>query len=88
MSRPPNDNIEDSTDPYYKETWTSNGSGKDNDHDKSAVDGNNSLNRWYSYTVDEDGVYTLKPVKHMIATSYDAGYHHQLLQRPSGRHLR
>ena len=67
-----NDNIEDSTDPYYKETWTSNGSGKDNDHDKSAVDGNNSLNRWYSYTVDEDGVYTLKPVKHMIATSYDA----------------
>ena len=22
--------------------------------------------------MDEDGVYTLKPVKHMIATSYDA----------------
>lgn len=31
--------------------------------------GNPTLNRWYTYTVDEDGTYTLKPAT-MTATLY------------------
>ena len=30
------------------------------------------LNRWYSYTMDANGVYTLKPVERMIATDVNA----------------
>ena len=35
----------------------------------SGVDGKAQLNRWFTYTVDADGVYTLKPVERMIATN-------------------
>ena len=31
--------------------------------DGTDLNGNPTLNRWYSYTVDEAGIYTLKPVK-------------------------
>ena len=31
--------------------------------------GDEQLNRWFTYTVDEDGVYTLKPVSRMVATN-------------------
>ena len=30
-------------------------------------------NRWYTYTVDEDGVYTLKPAVRMTMTQYNTG---------------
>ena len=35
----------------------------------SGADGDEQLNRWFTYTVDADGVYTLKPVERMIATN-------------------
>jgi hypothetical protein len=51
-----NKNID--TVPGYKEWTAANDGGKYNE------------NRWYSYTVNESGVYTLKPVK-MTATNYN-----------------
>ena len=54
-----NDNIDDANDPYYEE-WTSNG----------AQGGDPTLNRWYKYSVNESGVYTLKPAD-MTATLYN-----------------
>ena len=51
-----NSNIKDAKSAYYTE-WDSNGA--------------YALNRWYSYSVNEAGVYTLKPVN-MTATYYDA----------------
>ena len=54
-----NENIGDA-DPYYVD-WTPAMEGYD--------DGVATLNRWYTYTVDENGVYTLKPT-HMTATLY------------------
>ena len=61
--RDTNDNIKDAKNTYFSE-WT-------NANNEASTDGNNKLNRWYSYTVDADGVYTLKPVKHFMATAYD-----------------
>ena len=54
-----NENIDDANDPYYEE-WSSNG----------ARGGDPTLNRWYKYSVNESGVYTLKPAD-MTATLYD-----------------
>ena len=48
----------DPIDPYYVD-WEAGGQ-----------DGNPVLNRWYTYSVNENGVYTLKPAS-MIATKYD-----------------
>ena len=49
-----------SDDPYYQE-WT-----------PGRTDGDPTLNRWYRYSVNEAGVYTLKPVS-MTATLYADG---------------
>ena len=54
-----NDNIEDANDPYYDIWW---------DHDDQG--GDPTLNRWYKYSVNESGVYTLKPAD-MTATLYN-----------------
>ncbi len=54
-----NENIDDANDPYYEE-WSSNGT----------RGGDPTLNRWYKYSVNESGVYTLKPAD-MTATLYD-----------------
>ena len=54
-----NENIDDANDPYYEE-WSSNG----------VRGGDPTLNRWYKYSVNESGVYTLKPAD-MTATLYD-----------------
>ena len=58
-----NDNIpdkgEEGYDPYYVD-WESHG----------AQGGDPTLNRWYKYSVNESGVYTLKPAD-MTATLYD-----------------
>ena len=54
-----NENIDDANDPYYEE-WSSNG----------PQGGDPTLNRWYKYSVNESGVYTLKPAD-MTATLYD-----------------
>ena len=32
--------------------------------------GNEKLNQWYTYTVDADGTYTLKPAVRMTTTAY------------------
>ena len=56
-----NENIDESTKTYFGDgtNW--------NDENKS--DGNPIENRWYSYSVNESGVYTLKPAD-MTITSY------------------
>ena len=60
-----NENIKDAqeltygTADYFQE-WTDNGGGE------------YALNRWYTYTVDANGVYTLKPAVRMTATNYTA----------------
>ncbi len=59
-----NENIKDAADstygtPSYFQLWTDNEGGQ------------YALNRWYTYTVDADGVYTLKPAVRMTATNYD-----------------
>ena len=58
-----NENIKDAADskygtPSYFQLWT------------DAEGGQYALNRWYTYTVDADGVYTLKPAVRMTATNY------------------
>ena len=51
------DAVSDSNDPYYRE-WN--------------LAGAVALNRWYSYSVDANNVYTLKPVEgRMFATDYN-----------------
>ena len=52
-----NKNIAKTTNPDYFQEW-------------KAVNGTPTLNRWYTYTVDKDGVYTLKPANNMMASSY------------------
>ena len=53
-----NKNIRKANDTYnYFDEWTSGGK-----------DGNPTLNRWYTYTQDEDGVYTLKPAVQSFST--------------------
>ena len=56
-----NENIENSTKTYFGNgtDWTSEGD----------TDGNPLDNRWYTYSVNENGVYTLKPAD-MTITSY------------------
>ena len=39
-------------------------------YDGDDTQGNPVLNRWYQYSVNESGVYTLKPTR-MTATLYD-----------------
>ena len=57
-----NENIADAPTTYgqddYFTQWTDNGGGQ------------YALNRWYTYTVDQNGVYTLKPAVRMTATDY------------------
>ena len=42
-------------------------------YDKWTTDGEHQVNRWFTYTVTESGVYTLKPVEsdRMLVTDYD-----------------
>ena len=56
-----NDNIDAADDPYYKE-WSS-------DYNNEDLGGYPTLNRWYKYSVNESGVYTLKPAD-MTVTKY------------------
>ena len=51
-----------STIPYSSDSWT--------DLGKQGDEGINNLNQWYTYTVNDAGVYTLKPCVNMTWTQY------------------
>ena len=62
-----NDNIADAKNAYY-EKWENHNDVSDSDNPK-IQNGDPTLNRWYRYSVNESGVYTLKPTD-MTATKY------------------